>query len=360
MKRISARSSMNSREIAHFTTVAILEFVFFAGHNFFNKAFMRLFPHPLFVSFTNGICIIPTSFFVSWAAHNFTRSFGYLVPPRDCLIWMIAGAVLESAITILFMVSYYGSALDFVIIMRLSGLVWNGFLGYLFLGERLSRLGVGCILLIVIGVLIVFSNFQWSVALLTSKTQISIQLLTIFLMSVNSLVTKKVLLVIGRAKTHFGILDYLAWGALLSLPPTFLFSIWKEPSSWHHISAIVTSKMVTLTFFGTILHQLLHFLIAQVHKLASMISMGVLSQVKLLGTLLISHFVYRETNWDQYNFTGLGLLVVGGIVYSVTRIEGDHLGMAAPSYETTRGRDESQIPIYDKDPRESSSDDSLT
>jgi drug/metabolite transporter (DMT)-like permease len=351
---------MNGREIAHFTTVVVLEFFFFAGYNFFNKAFMKLVPHPLFVSFTNGLYIVPTSFLVSWASHNFPRSFGYLVPPRECFIWMATGAILESVVSILYMVSYYGSALDFVIIMRLSGLVWNGFLGYLFLGERLSRLGLACLVLIVIGILIVFSNFQWSVALLTSKTQITIQLFTIFLMSVGSLITKKVLLIIGRSKTQFRILDYLAWGSLLSLPSTFLFSVWKEPGSWRQFSTIVTSKMLTMTLFGTVLHQLLHFLIAQVHKLASLISMGVLAQVKLLGTLWISHFVYRETNWDQYNFAGLGLLVAGGIVYSLTRMEGDHKGAAPLSYETARGVDESEVPLCDKNARDSSSEDTLT
>jgi drug/metabolite transporter (DMT)-like permease len=236
--------------------------------------------------------------------------------------------VLSSALTILQSLSYYGSALDFVVIMRLSGLVWNGLLGYLFLGERISRIGLGSVILIVVGILVIFSNFQWSVELFTSKIQIMIQLFSILLMSVGSFFTKKILSIIGRTRTEFSIFDYLAWAALLSLPSTFVISVWKESTSWKAFSAIVTSRMLGLTVFGTLLHQFCHFMVAQMHKLASLMSLGVLAQVKLLGTLSISHWLYGETKWDRSNFTGLGLLVLGGLVYSITRIEDDHKGVA--------------------------------
>jgi drug/metabolite transporter (DMT)-like permease len=317
---------MNRREVSHFIAVVLFEFFFFACYMFFNRSFLKIVPHPLFVSFTNSLFVLPSSFFVSWASHNFPTSFNYLIPPRECFIWMGADAFLESLITILYNLSYYGSALDFVIIMRLSGLLWNGFLGYVFLGERLSRLSVFSLILIIVGNLIIFSNFQWSVALFTSKTQIVIQLLTILLMSISSLITKKILAIIGQLKTNFRILDYLAWGSLLSLPSTLLISIWKEPTSWTQFSSIVTRKMIGLTVLGMVLHQCCHYMIAQIHKLASLISLGVLAQVKLLGTLCISHFLYGETHWDRYNFSGLGFLVIGGVIYSMTRIEGGERG----------------------------------
>jgi drug/metabolite transporter (DMT)-like permease len=316
---------------------------------FFNRAFLKLVPHPLFVSFVNGAFVIPFSFIAAWAAHQFNFSCITFLPPRGCIFWLGAGALVESAISISFTLSYYVSALDFVIIMRLSGLVWNGVFGFLFLGERISVLAVLCVILIVFGILIVFSNFQWSVDLLTSKIQIIIQLVSIFLTSLGSLITKKILLVIDKSDTQFSILDYLAWSAFLSLPSTFFISRWEEPDSWQNLSSIVTWTMIGFSIFGTLLHQLLHFMVAQVHKRASLISMGVLSQVKLLGALWISHFVYKETNWDKYNFTGLGLLILGGTIYSLTRIDNGKNGARKLPSEAKDVKESTQVPIFEEE-----------
>jgi uncharacterized membrane protein len=289
---------------------------------FFNKECLKVVPHPTFVTFANSVAVLPLSLFYSWSSHNFARSFTFLVPPPTIVVWLAASGILESLAAVLNTLGYFASALDFVILMRLSGLVWNGVFGFLFFGERLSLMGFISVALIFLGVLLVSSNFQWSVAVMESRAQIAIQLLAIFISSVTSLVNKKILAVIYKINTPFRLFEYLAWQGVLSLPSIFIISVWHEPGAWTNLPTIVTWRMLRWTAFGSIIHQTVHWMHAELHKISSLISMGVITQVRLLVTLGISHFVYSETSWTETRFMGVALLTFGGIVYSLTRIEG--------------------------------------
>jgi len=77
--------------------------------------------------------------FVSWRPHRFPRSLRCALPPRPVLPWLAVGAIVESVRAVLMFAGYFASALDFVILMKLSGLIWNGILGFLLLRERISR-----------------------------------------------------------------------------------------------------------------------------------------------------------------------------------------------------------------------------
>jgi hypothetical protein len=46
-----------------------------------------------------------------------------------------------------------------------------------------------------------------------------------------------------------------------------------------------------------------------------------IASVKLLRPLEITHIIHDELNSDQSNITAFALLVIGGIKYSVTRID---------------------------------------
>jgi hypothetical protein len=78
--------------------------------------------------------------------------------------------------------------------------------------------------------------------------------------------------------------------------------------------------VVLWTLFGAVLHQALHLVLAQLHKITTMISMGVIFELRLVGSLIISYFVYRQTTWNAGKCGGVVLLVAGGIIYSTTRI----------------------------------------
>jgi ABC-type uncharacterized transport system fused permease/ATPase subunit len=66
---------------------------------------------------------------------------------------MDADALLESLISIVNSLSYDGSTPDFILIMRLSGILWNRSLEWAFLEVRVSRLSVGSFVLIILGYL---------------------------------------------------------------------------------------------------------------------------------------------------------------------------------------------------------------
>jgi drug/metabolite transporter (DMT)-like permease len=312
---------MKGSEIVHFVLVVSIEFLFSAGYMFFNKEFLKIVPHPTFVTFANSLAVVPLSLLYSWSSHKFTRSFSFLVPPPMIFGWLATGGIIESLSAILNTLGYFASALDFVILMRLSGLVWNGVFGFLFFGERLSLLGFVSVALIFLGVLLVASNFQWSVAVMGSRTQIAIQLLGIFISSVTSLVNKKILGIIYKINTPFRLLEYVAWQLLLSLPSIFIISVWQESDAWTDLQAVISWRTLKWTAFGSVLHQTAHWMFGELHKISSLISVGVIAQLRLLVTLGISHFVYGETTWTQTRFTGVALLTFGGISYSLTRLE---------------------------------------
>jgi drug/metabolite transporter (DMT)-like permease len=205
--------------------------------------------------------------------------------------------------------------------MRLTQLVWNGLLGFVFLKERLSLSGSIAIALVVVGMLFVVSDFQWSSARMQSRAQIFVHSLTIFLTSLGSLVTKHILATLTTTGTSFQILDYLVWMSVLSLPPKLIASGLKEPIPRADFADVVTPNLLLIVALGTLLHELLQLVLTQLHKMASLLTLGVITQVRQLGTLVISYFVYRQTHWDRSRLFGAGLLVTGGILYWYSRME---------------------------------------
>ena len=301
-----------------FAVILVLQFVLSATLMFYKKAFLEFLPHPFFVSFSNGLLLVPVSLFIAWSSRGFPKSLAFLRPPREIVPWLAASAVLHAVSVILVNIGFFASDLDFVLLMRLGTLVWHGMFGYLFLGERLSSMGMFAVAIVVVGIILVVYDFEWSVAKMPSKMQIVVQLLSNMLMSVGGLLTKMIMNVISQTGTTFRILDYLVLTSVMSLPTTFLVSIWKEPVAWRNIGEIITWKFIQWSVFGTVVHELVHLALAELHKRASLISMGIIGQMRIVGTLAISYFVNRQTQWDMRKLIGVGFLVLGGIVYTVS------------------------------------------
>jgi drug/metabolite transporter (DMT)-like permease len=232
----------------------------------------------------------------------------------------VTSALIQAMSTIVLNVGFFASDLDFVILMRLTGLFWNGVLGIAFLGERISKAGILAIGVIVVGMVLTVGDFQWSTTTMTSNVQIGIQSISIFLMSVGSLVTKKTMQIIDQTETTFSVFDYLAWVAGISFPAIFAVSLVKEPVIWTDLGAIVTTEVIWWTLLGAGIHVGLNIVLAQMHRFASLMSIGVAGQVKLLGSLMVSHFVYGQTDWGISRTVGVVLLAVGGVMYSYTRL----------------------------------------
>jgi drug/metabolite transporter (DMT)-like permease len=305
----------------YFAFIATSHFILASGLMFFKKELLRVVPFPYFVSFSQGVAMVPVAFLMAWGSHKFPRSLSFLVPPSQAIPWMVASGILHACVDITGNMGFFASDLDFVLFMRLTQLVWNGLLGFIFLGERLSVSGCLAIGLVVFGMLFIVSDFQWSSAKMQSHTQIFVHSLAIFLISVGSLVTKRIMATLTACGTPFQILDYLVWTSVMSLPTTLIASGVREAMPWSHFRDVVTTKVLLMIAFATLMHELLHLALTQLHKMASLLTLGVMSQVRLLGTLLISYFVYRQTRWDRSKVFGAGLLVAGGVLYSYSRME---------------------------------------
>lgn len=303
-----------------FTGVHLLQFVFVSANSFFKKEFFKFAPYPLFISFMNGIFMLPLAFFVTWSAHKFKRSIKFLKVPSQIWNWLLLSSLFNTVGIIVVNIGFFASALDFVLLFRLTSLVWNGIFGFLFLDERLNCLGFSSLGVVFGGIFFIVKDFEWSTAKLPSTTQIILQMLSIILQSINLLFNKKVINILSRIETEFQLLDFLFWKSTLLLPITFFSSIFFEPNSWNQFSNIFTFKFFFWIIFGTILHQSLHVTITFVQKITSMISLGVIAQLRVLGTLVISHFAYNETNWNTSKLFGCALLFSGGIMFSISRM----------------------------------------
>jgi hypothetical protein len=299
-----------------------LQFLLSACFMFFKKEFIKIIPFPFFLAFTYGVAGLPLSVLVAWTSHNFTTSFCFLWPPAPLVPWLLASAILQGTLSIFDSIAFFASDLDLVILMRLTLLVWNGLFGFIFLGERLSIVGSFAVVIVVVGIALIVSDFQWSTSKMPSVAQFGVHSITVFLMSVGSLLTKRSMAIISETNGNFKVFDYVVWVTLFSVPTTLYFWLTRERESWGLISAIMTTDVIAWMIFGAALHELLSLCIAEMHKGATLISMGIISQLRLLATLTVSYFVYRATRWDITKLIGVALLAVGGVIYSITRVSG--------------------------------------
>lgn len=104
------------------------------------------------------------------------------------------------------------------------------------------------------------------------------------------------------------------------LPISFFFSLIADPGAWLNFFNIFDAKMISWLFLSTILHQILQVVMTY-SEITSMITMGVINQLRILGTLIISNFTYHQTHWNFSKLFGAGLLFCGGIIYSVSRMK---------------------------------------
>ncbi|OHS96636.1 hypothetical protein TRFO_37131 [Tritrichomonas foetus] len=331
-----------------FLTLHFIMFILVAWMNLYKKEFFKFTPFPLFISFITGVLMLPLSFFVSWSAHKFSKSLSFFKVPKPVVKWLILSAILNTFGITIMNVGFFASDLDFVLLFRLTGVVWNGLFGYIFLGERLSLLGFLSLGIVLIGIIAIIKDFQWSQAKFPSTIQIILQLASIIFQSVNLLFTKKVLNILNSIDTEFQLLDYLFWKSVINLPTSLLTSLFYEPGAWVNFTQVFSWKMIRWTIYGTIHHEIMHVVLTYTQKITSMITMGVIAQLRILGTLVISSFAYHQTKWDISKITGAFLLFFGGVIYSFSRVSFKDL-FYKRAHKNNNSRDEEQlIPNKDK------------
>lgn len=298
-----------------------LQFILTSFMTFHHKEFFKFVPFPSFLSFLNGIFILPISFFVSWSSHKFSNNFGYLKIPLSILKWFIYSTLLTTIGIIVMNISIFASDIDFVLLFRLTSVVWNGLFGYLFLNEQLSYLGFLSLGIVLIGIFFITKDFEWSTSKMPSTTQIFLQLFSMLIFSINLLCNKKVLNIISHNESNFKIMDFLFWKTILLLPISFFASLILDPGAWINFLNIFDTKTISWILLTTFLHQITQMVTTYVEKITSMITIAVIDQLRILGTLVISNFTYHQTNWKFSKLIGAGLLFCGGILYSLSRMQ---------------------------------------
>jgi drug/metabolite transporter (DMT)-like permease len=313
---------MDDGRFWRFSGILFLHFLLSTCFMFYKKEFVKLIPFPFFISFAQASVSVPVALIIAWISHRFAFRCSLCFPPLSLIPWLVASSIVQATSTIFLNIGFFASDLDFVILMRLTGLFWNGVMGIVFLGEHISRTGLFAVAVIVGGILLAVGDFQWSTTKMASHHQIGIQSVSIFLMSIGSLITKKIMRIIEDPQTHFSVFDYLAWASLITFPPILGVSILKEPEPWTQFETLLTSTLVWWTLIGAGIHQLLNLVIAHMHQLTTLMSIGVASQVRLLGSLMASYIVYRQTEWGISRTFGVILLAAGGVLYTYTRMSG--------------------------------------
>lgn len=310
----------NQMDVFVFSAVHIIHFILVTANNFYKKEFFKFLPFPLFISFFSEVLMVPLAFFISWSLHHFDKSMPFLKVPRCVWKWLLLSSFVNTLGLIIMNLGLFASDLDFILLFRLTGLVWNGLFGFIFLGERLSFLGLCSLFIVIFGMIFIIQDFEWSTAKFPSTIQICLQLLNIIFHSIGVLITKKVLSVLSQINTDFQLLDFLFWKSFMILPISFFISIFFEQEPWLKITDVLSLKMFVWLVIGTIIHESLHIAMAYVEKLTSMITLGVIGQLRILGTLVISNFAYHQTTWNSTKLIGAALLFAGGALYSVSRL----------------------------------------
>jgi len=107
----------------------------------------------------------------------------------------------------------------------MTGLLWDNLFGFFVLGERITKSGLICLMVILLGIIVSLYDFQWSQAILSSHFQILVMVAMMLTQSVSSLFCKRAWAVLEELETEFTMVAftfYEYFGLLLSLQ----FMIW--------------------------------------------------------------------------------------------------------------------------------------
>ena len=304
-------------------TIIILNFFHFiitAIMPIFNKEFFKFAPYPVSVTLLQVFLTIPLAFLIAWWNVGFKKSLNWLKIPKDLI-----GHLIFSSFSYGFMMAFgniglFVSNIDYAVLIRLSGLVWQGIFAFLFLGEKITLLNFLSMLIVMIGIVIMTTNFKKSNSQVSSIIQFLLQMITILFTSFSSISLKKVMNKAEGNNKKIELLTINFWRFLIALIPMFFLSIFYEPSSWINLKNIIDKKCLYYTLFGIFLGQSFQLIGLKLQTLTNVITLAVISQLKFLPTLILSHFLYNETKWNFNQIIGTIFVCLGAIFYSLTRL----------------------------------------
>ena len=298
--------------VMHFTLAALLPI--------YNKELFINYPFPLYATFLQMSFSIIPSFLIAWGAKKFPCSISWAIPPIEVIPRLVIHGFLYGGMMLTGNLGYYVSDLDFAVLFRLSTIASSSLCGLIFLGERLSLWSTLSIFLVVGGLIALTSNFQWSTAKMPTADQLLVQISAVFTSSLASLFLKLTISVLNETPNGHEPFTLLFWRFLFGSFPVFISSLLVEPNIVIN-SALFDTKFILWTLLGVLTSGTYQILNVILHDWTTLVTLTIVSQMKFLPTLIISHILYRATKWTKQQIIGAIFLVVGAFLYSLSRVD---------------------------------------
>jgi len=292
----------------------------------YNKEFFKIAPYPIFVTLLQIIVSIPIAFVIAWIKNGFGKDFRWLIPPKHSLGHLIYSSFSYGFMLAIGNLGLFMSNIDYAVLIRLSGLVWQGFLAFIFLGEKLSCFNFCSVVLVMIGIIIMTTNFNKSSSHAPSFLQFGLQMLTIMFTSLSSISLKKLMNDSSNTETKCDLLTIHFWRFLIASIPMAVLGLVLEPAAWINAPVILSKQCMVYTCIGVVLSQTFQFIGLKLQTMTTVMTLAVISQLKFLPTLVLSHYLYNETPWSNIQLIGALLLCTGAVSYSLSRVFGGDNG----------------------------------
>ena len=324
----------------HFTIASLLPV--------YNKELFNKYPFPLYATFLQmGFSVIP-SFLIAWGSLGFPCSLKWAIPPIEVVPRLVIHGFLYGGMMFTGNLGFYVSALDFAVLFRLSTIASSSLCGLIFLGERISLWSALSIALVLFGLFELTSNFQWSTAKMPTIDQLLVQISAVFTSSFSSLMLKLTIRTLNETPCGHEPFILLFWRFLFGSIPVFIASVLVEPNVVVNFREIHSLDFILWTLVGVLLSGTFQILNVVLHDWTTLVTLTIVSQMKFLPTLVISHIMYKETKWTNQQITGAFFLVIGAFLYSLSRVdckqkEIDELAKEASSESKTVSNSESAV-----------------
>ena len=304
-------------KMANFVILNIAHFITSSAVVFVVKMVLNRNPYPITLSLFRTIMAMFLMLVSAWVTKGCQRNLKFIIPPAPMLGVVVKGGIAYCALTTVSNLSLFVSSVDFVTIFRMTGLVWNSLVGYFILHERVNTKSAMALAIIVIGMILSMSDFQWTTALMSAKWQMIIMILSMLLETVNSMFYKQAYEVMGRSPSDFTIYSFNFWEYAISIIPMTMLVYYKHETNSQQLASITTPNFLGMLFLVTILGQVAAMLYIKLHDGTSLISLGVIAQLKILLKLVASHLIFGDTTWNAKQVIATGLLFIGGIIYVI-------------------------------------------
>ena len=298
--------------VLHFTLAALLPI--------YNKELFINYPFPLYATFLQMSFSIIPSFIIAWGAKKFPCSISWAIPPIEVIPRLVIHGFLYGGMMLTGNLGYYVSDLDFAVLFRLSTIASSSLCGLIFLGERLSLWSTLSIFLVIGGLVALTSNFQWSTAKMPTGDQLLVQVSAVFTSSLASLFLKLTINVLNDTPNGHEPFTLLFWRFLFGSFPVLISSLLVEPTIVIN-AALFDTKFILWTLLGVLTSGTYQILNVILHDWTTLVTLTIVSQMKFLPTLIISHIMYRATKWTKQQIIGAISLVIGAFLYSLSRID---------------------------------------